>query len=480
MKKESKTFTYQTRFKMEEDLALTEYGELFGKLERKLFAHLSAKKNVNDLKKLYIAKYGATARQFNSLRFSLKGKMASAQQCQKLTIDQLKEKISRLEKKVKGNKLAPHLLFQKKRSLARIKARLKTLEENLQNGKVSICFGSVKLFRQQFHLEDKTHLQWKSEWTQARNNQFYVIGSKDETAGNQSCALFKEGSSFSIRLRLPHSLEKKFGKYLIINDVNFAYGKEEIAKELDAPIRKAMNYRFLKDKKGWRIFLSFAHECKEVTTKKELGAVGIDINPGCIAAIEIDRYGNKIAAKTIKTNLYGKSKDQSKAILGDAVKEVVELARKKQVPIVLEELNFDKKKQNLKDTHPRHARMLSSFSYRKTIESFESKGFRQGVEIIKVSPAYTSMLGCIKYKKRYGLSTHIAAALCIGRRGMGYLEKLPLGKSIQVLTNEGPYLQLSLPARKENVDQCGMLKEVFKSYKAVHVAHTRAKKSKDP
>ena len=59
---------------------------------------------------------------------------------------------------------------------------------------------------------------------------------------------------------------------------------------------------------------------------------------------------------------------------------------------------------------------------------------------------------------------------------MGYLEKLPFGKTISLITNEGSCLQFSLPARNKDFDEHEMLKEVFKNYKAVHVAHIRANK----
>jgi len=128
-------------------------------------------------------------------------------------------------------------------------------------------------------------------------------------------------------LRLPHFLESKFGKYLLIEDIDFDYGKEEILNQLDSPIKKAMTYRFLKDRKGWRLFVSFEQDAKELITKKELGVVGVDINANHLALASIDRYGNKIESKKIRLNLYGKSQGQSKAIIGDAIKSVINFAK---------------------------------------------------------------------------------------------------------------------------------------------------------
>jgi IS605 OrfB family transposase len=477
MKETTKTFTYQTRFSLDNEKALNAYGTLFNQLERKLYANLAAKIGINELKRHYIATYGITARQFNSLQYSIKGKIASAKECQKLQIEKIKDKISRLENKLKkSKKLTAEVIFLKKGSLNRLKKKLKNLEDAVELGKVSLCFGSNQLFREQFHLENKTQEDWKKAWSFTRNNQFFSVGSKDETGGNQSCLLTQKENRFCLRLRLPNGLEKAFGKYLVIENIEFHYGKEKVLEAITSEKRKAMTYRFLKDEKGWRLFVSFEEQAKAFITKKECGMIGIDINVDHLALVEIDRDGNKLQSKRIQLNLYGKSKEQAKAIIGDAVKEVVELAKQKKVPITLENLNFEKKKRALKDKSATEARMLSSFSYAKILENFESKAFKEGVEILKVSPAYTSMLGVLKYKKNYGLSTHATAAYCIARRGMGYLEKLPFGQTILIMTNEGSYLQFSLPVRNKKLDEYEMLKEVFKNYKAVHVAHIRANK----
>ena len=55
----------------------------------------------------------------------------------------------------------------------------------------------------------------------------------------------------------------------------------------------------------------------------------------------------------------------------------------------------------------------------------EREAARQGVEVIKVNPAYTSIIGRYKYQKQFGLTVHQSAALVIGRRGYRHTEKLP-------------------------------------------------------
>ena len=44
----------------------------------------------------------------------------------------------------------------------------------------------------------------------------------------------------------------------------------------------------------------------------------------------------------------------------------------------------------------------------------------------KVNPAFTSVIGKLKYQKMYNLSIHESASYVVGRRGLGFNEKLSL------------------------------------------------------
>ena len=58
-----------------------------------------------------------------------------------------------------------------------------------------------------------------------------------------------------------------------------------------------------------------------------------------------------------------------------------------------------------------------------------SRGYREGVEIIEVNPAYSSVVGRVKFMERYGLTVHQAAALVLARRLLGCSERIPVGMS---------------------------------------------------
>lgn len=56
--------------------------------------------------------------------------------------------------------------------------------------------------------------------------------------------------------------------------------------------------------------------------------------------------------------------------------------------------------------------------------SLESRCRRFGVELIKVNPAFTSIIGMIKFMQKYGLNSGTSAAMVIART-MNLSEKIP-------------------------------------------------------
>ena len=90
--------------------------------------------------------------------------------------------------------------------------------------------------------------------------------------------------------------------------------------------------------------------------------------------------------------------------------------------------------------------MLSSFSYGKVKAYFISRGYRQGVEIYQVNPAFSSVIGRVKFMERYGLSVHQAAALALARRSLGFSERIP--RRLVCPVGNGVHIAFTVPARK--------------------------------
>jgi len=137
-----------------------------------------------------------------------------------------------------------------------------------------------------------------------------------------------------------------------------------------------------------------------ITTSLQNGSLGIDFNPGSIDWTLIDRHGNLKRHGSIKTNVQDKRSKQTKDIIGKAVSKVVRIALENNVPIVIEDLDFAKKKASMKEKGAKYARMLANMAYSQLTQMIESKCLKSGVELIKINPAYTSVIGVTKYMAR--------------------------------------------------------------------------------
>ena len=469
--------TYQTRVTVfrsmdrgEGEAALTAYAELYSRVQRKLFADVAAGRPAISLKSVYLKRYGILARMFNALRVSLEGKVASAREAQKLHRDTLRRRISRAERQISdaGKQGRRQQVHQKRRRLGNLRGRLAALESDIAGDKVRLCFGSRRLWRKQHHLEANgyaSHEEWLADWEDARNGEFFVLGSQDETGGCQLCvAAVADDGSLTLRVRMPDCLAEQHGKYLVIEGVRFTYGNEQVLAALGSNadyaqfrrehgekaaratgLGQAISYRFKRDGKGWRVFATTELPDVEVTTDRRLGVIGIDLNADHLAVAETDSSGNFINAWRTPLVTYGKNSHQAEALIGNAVATVVHYAKEAGKPIVIEKLDFRQKKAFLEGEPPRkYSRMLSSFSYGKMKAYLISRGYQLGVEVNQVNPAYSSVIG--RVMERYGLSVHQAAALVLACRMLGCSERIPRRRVCPA--SNGVHVAFTVPARK--------------------------------
>ncbi|MFQ5979689.1 MAG: hypothetical protein ACE5OZ_16290 [Candidatus Heimdallarchaeota archaeon] len=69
-------------------------------------------------------------------------------------------------------------------------------------------------------------------------------------------------------------------------------------------------------------------------------------------------------------------------------------------------------------------RVKANFVYRQLLTTIYAQALKKDLAMKEVNPAFTSIIGDFKYARMYGLNGHQAAALVIGRRGLGFSEKL--------------------------------------------------------
>lgn len=360
------------------------------------------------------------------------------------------------------------ILHQQKRRRQMLADRIARERRDLERAVPKLVFGSKGILQQRalLHANDAVGLQaWRRKWELSRGRKILLVGSSDESAGCQSCvATLVDEGAISLRLRLPDPLCAE-GKYLHISDVSLPeYAREAVMDALRrhaAPGGRgpAFTWRFSKDLEragakrlsAWRVNLTLTVPAAEVITPSFetrgtgkhpqspvaltdmfRGAIGVDLNADHIAFAMIDRYGNPVRSDAtglpttgrIELPLRGASSDRRNALIGDAARDLVDLAVRLQLPLVMEQLDFTARKEALKPGDASYNRMLSSFAWSQIQSAIRRRAARLGVELVDVNPAWTSMIGKTNYARRYGLSVHIAAAVAIARRAAQHSERI--------------------------------------------------------
>ncbi|PTQ52737.1 MAG: Mobile element protein [Hydrogenibacillus schlegelii] len=90
-------------------------------------------------------------------------------------------------------------------------------------------------------------------------------------------------------------------------------------------------------------------------------------------------------------------------------------------PLAMETLSFD---QGRLDRGKTFNRMAAQFPYAMVLQALMRRAVKENVGYKPVPPQHTSTIGRLKYEKKYGVPVHGAAALVIGRRAMGFRERI--------------------------------------------------------
>jgi IS605 OrfB family transposase len=245
----------------------------------------------------------------------------------------------------------------------------------------------------------------KEDWNAKRNSQLYSMGDKSKN-GNPNIRvdggrlLVNDPSDRGLWLEGKLFIPKKFANLdLICYDVRI--------------VRKDDKFEV---KIGWNV----EPGAKQPTVP---GAIGVDCNPDGLAVVEVDADGNLLKHKyLLGERLQFASNGKRIYDVRMMAKEVVGVAKASGKALVIEDLDFGKDKKK-KDKGKKFNRMKSNFVHDKLLESLRSRSEKEGVPLVEVDPAYTSILGNLKYKSMYSLNRHTAAGMVIARRGMGIKER---------------------------------------------------------
>jgi len=215
-------------------------------------------------------------------------------------------------------------------------------------------------------------------------------------------------------------------------------------------------------------FVKFSFDVPPQTITKSKGVIGIDVNakPFHLALAEISPDGNLQSYKSIYLSHLLKCKSRNRKEYEEwlIAHEVIKFAREKGKAIAIEDIGkLPKGKRG--DGKAKLRKILQFFSYRRILKKIESLAIREGIEIVKVNPAFTSLIGMMKYCSQYFIDKDVAGAYVIGRKALGFKEEIP--ENYKKLLKSQIYIQYALwRLGKMGEDLRNKLKQEKNKYKA--------------
>jgi IS605 OrfB family transposase len=315
-----------------------------------------------------------------------------------------------------------------------------------------VVFGSKRLFEKlcKNHLTGKAREKLKKQWRELRQGTLVSIGSKSDK-GN--------------RLTRFENLNRQLHLRIAIGNREFIYAK--VLREPSNSRDKWINFMAML-LESWQTQNYFAYTVElklrdgevygsvsfEISTPKvkytkENGVIAVDTNasPIHLAIAEVSKTGELLSYQTISLHhflgLSQNSKDYQEWILAH---QIVDLAIQKGKAIAVE--NLKKLKRGMRgDGKAALRKRLHHWNAKKFLQKLKRVAMLKGVEMIEVNPAYTSVIGMLKYAPQLNINKDIAGAYVIGRRALGFKEDMP--ENYERLLKDKAYLEFALKRYEE-------------------------------
>jgi IS605 OrfB family transposase len=317
-----------------------------------------------------------------------------------------------------------------------------------QNPK-KLIFGGRTLFEKlkKNHLQGKRLKELKRKWREKRQGNLLSIGAKHITHKGNLNLRFTPAEKGKNNLWLRIALKNR--KFILAKVKRDLSGKSDKWALFLAKILSGEQFPYtveLKLKDGQIYgFARFSLGVLPQTITKAKGVIGIDVNarPFHLALAEVSPDGNLQSYKSIYLSHLLKCKSRNRKEYEEwlIAHEVVKFAKEKNKAISIEDIkNLPKGKRG--DGKAKLRKILQFFSYRRILKKIESLAINEGIEVVKVNPAFTSIIGMMKYCPQYFIDKDIAGAYVIGRKALGFKEEIP--ENYKKLLKSQIYIQYAL------------------------------------
>ena len=448
----SNVFTITTELKLNKEYNqlvgkyISDYVELFNKIQRLTFHRIKnyyikngkiTQKDRNAIHAQLKDEFGLTSRAIDAILSNMLGRYEAIKELKEFERKGLERKIFNLEKelvKLKDKRTLQRInlkndyqnfnftkynnlkikIYWKQNKLNTKKQKLKNLEKEIETGKYKVCFGTKELLQKDY-----------KEFVKKRDSEIYFLGRAGDSACNNNFQVKYKSkiNQFYFRIRKEIDLDNDKFVYGKFNFNNKNYTK--LLKNLLRTKESALTYRIkVKDNRVFlQIIYNFEHNKDLCVTRNTLGIIGVDFNKGFVSVSETDKYGNLINTFNIDYQYSrGNQTTNDFQYIATRLKDYCLTTGK---DLVIEKLNFNKKKDNLISKRgKKYNEMLSSLAYSKFDSIITSKCAKNRIFLHKVNPAWTSWIAKQKYCPKMKLNIHSGASYVIARRGMLLKDKI--------------------------------------------------------
>jgi IS605 OrfB family transposase len=315
-----------------------------------------------------------------------------------------------------------------------------------------VVFGGRRLFEKlcKNHLSGKAREKLKKQWRELRQGTLISIGSKAdkgnrltrfEDLNGQLCLRITTGNRefiYAKVLREPSNSKDKWLTFMAMLLESWQT-QNYFAYTVELKLREGEIYGSV----------SFEIPKPEVKYTRENGVIAIDINasPIHLAVAEVSKTGELLSYQTISLHyllgLSQNSKDHQEWILAH---QIVDLAIQKNKAIAVE--NLKKLRKGMRgDGKAELRKRLHQWNAKKFLQKLKRVAMIKGVEVIEVHPAYTLVIGMLKYAPQLSIDKDTASAYVIGRRALGFKEDMP--ENYEKLLKNRAYLEFALNRYEE-------------------------------
>ncbi len=417
-----------------------------------------------------------------------------------------------ISKLTNSNKKKQFTLNKKQIKINRLKRSINLLQKRIQTNTFKLCFGSSSLLNQRpgnytdkFRLNSeqkpyKNLVDWQKDWKLSRNNIIYSIGRKTKPQGNAEIRYYPESKVLRFRVTdkeylnrlalisaqlnisvndldnnkiINNGLYRMQARFIDINDVSFCEKNLHKLKQVinTKPISAKIIKKLTPNGKdiGFYLQLSFEENLIEaVKLKDRPKTIGIDLNEKGLAYCIVKADGNKLNKKEISKinsnhkpsgfiswDLEGKTKEQRKWLISNAISEVLSIAQEYGVySVAIENLDFGKLISGMNSGY-KAVSTKNNFNYNSMISGFAKTQFKEliirkssrlGITVNMVNPSYSSIGGYTKYGILNKLSVDVSAALWLARQSI-YGEQYKIEDNVKFIKKHNEAITLPYSIR---------------------------------